>query len=56
MNRPVKFIIAAKSTRRPIIGTASRILGGIPVERAQDLAKNGSGTIISIKDGIIKVL
>ncbi|EAS02043.2 glycerol-3-phosphate O-acyltransferase (macronuclear) [Tetrahymena thermophila SB210] len=54
MNRPVKFIVAAKSTRRPVIGQFSRALGGIPVERAQDLAKAGKGKIVSLKNGIMK--
>lgn len=31
--------------RKPIIGHIGRALGGIPVERPQDLAKNGSGIL-----------
>ena len=34
VNRPVKFIVAAKSYRRFIIGDFAKMLGGIPVERA----------------------
>jgi 1-acyl-sn-glycerol-3-phosphate acyltransferase len=32
-NRPISFIIAAKSYRRPIVGHFARALGAIPVER-----------------------
>lgn len=31
--------------KKPIIGHLGRALGGIPVERPQDLAKRGFGTI-----------
>jgi len=55
MNRLVKFIVAAKSMRRPMIGTPMRALGGIPVERAQDIAKPGKGKIISLKNGVLIV-
>lgn len=46
--RPVKFLMAAKSYRRPVIGHFGRWLKCIPVERAQDLASSGKGKIISI--------
>lgn len=36
--------------RRPIIGQIGRALGGIPVERPQDLAKPGRGSIIKIEN------
>jgi glycerol-3-phosphate O-acyltransferase/dihydroxyacetone phosphate acyltransferase len=52
---PVRFIIAAKSTKKPIIGQFSRILGGIPVERAQDIAKQGTGNITHISTERIRV-
>ena len=32
-----------------------RALGGIPVERAQDIAKPGKGKIISLKNGVLIV-
>jgi len=41
--------------RRHIHGAIGRFLGCIPVERPRDLAKQGKGTIISIKDGVLKV-
>jgi len=41
--------------RRPMIGTPMRALGGIPVERAQDIAKPGKGKIISLKNGVLIV-
>jgi 1-acyl-sn-glycerol-3-phosphate acyltransferase len=31
--RPIHFIIAAKSYRRPLIGFIAKLLGAIPVER-----------------------
>lgn len=52
--RSVKFIMAAASMRRHIHGAIGRFLGCIPVERPRDLAKQGKGTIISIKDGVLK--
>lgn len=39
--REVRFIVANKSYKRPVVGDVMRILKGIPVERAQDLAKKG---------------
>ena len=33
VNRQVRFITAAKSHRKPIVGHFSKALGGIPVER-----------------------
>jgi len=41
--------------RRHIHGAIGRFLGCIPVERPRDLAKQGKGTIISIKEGVLKV-
>lgn len=41
--------------RRPIQGAIGRFLESIPVERPRDLAKPGKGTVISIKEGILKV-
>lgn len=41
----VYFLVAASSMRRKFIGFYGRSLRGIPVERQQDLAKRGSGTI-----------
>jgi 1-acyl-sn-glycerol-3-phosphate acyltransferase len=46
--RPVRFIIAAKSYRKPIIGHFAKWLNSIPVERPQDLAFKGKGKIISV--------
>lgn len=41
--------------RRPIVGYFAKELGGIPVERAQDLGRVGNGRIISFENGILKV-
>ena len=38
-----------------MIGTPMRALGGIPVERAQDIAKAGKGKVISLKNGVLIV-
>ena len=35
--RPISFIAAAKSARRPIIGQLINASGAIPVERPQDI-------------------
>ncbi|EDQ92016.1 uncharacterized protein MONBRDRAFT_14444 [Monosiga brevicollis MX1] len=43
--RPIKFLTAAKTMRRRFVGAFSRYLGCIPVERPQDLATKGKGTI-----------
>ncbi|EEB07560.1 glycerol-3-phosphate O-acyltransferase [Schizosaccharomyces japonicus yFS275] len=43
--RRISFLIAAKSMRMKFIGTMAKAFGAIPVERAQDLAKKGAGTI-----------
>jgi len=43
--RVVRFLIAAKSLNRRIIGDFARALQSIGVERPQDLAKKGSGKI-----------
>jgi 1-acyl-sn-glycerol-3-phosphate acyltransferase len=32
-DRPISFIIAAKSYRKPFLGLLSRAIGAIPVER-----------------------
>lgn len=44
-----------KSMRRSIIGYFARELGGIPVERAQDLGRAGKGRIIGFENGVLKV-
>lgn len=46
LKRPVRFIAAAKSCRRPFLGAAIRATGAIPVERPQDLAYKGEGKIV----------
>ncbi|TGZ85192.1 hypothetical protein EX30DRAFT_326178 [Ascodesmis nigricans] len=43
--RRISFLIAGKSMRRKFIGWFSRCVGAVPVERAQDLTKPGSGRI-----------
>ena len=48
--------MAAKSYRRRIIGDFAQLLGGIPVERPQDLAKKGEGTISLVEGDRVKVL
>ena len=53
--REVSFIMAAKSTRRPVIGHLARLMHVVPVERPQDLAKNGKGKIACIINSILKV-
>lgn len=44
--RDVKFLVAAKSTKKPVVGTFCNMLESIPVERPQDLAKKGKGKVV----------
>ncbi|CAI5756766.1 unnamed protein product [Candida verbasci] len=44
-NRRIAFLIAKKSYNRRIIGDAAKLCSSIPVERAQDLLKKGTGRI-----------
>jgi glycerol-3-phosphate O-acyltransferase/dihydroxyacetone phosphate acyltransferase len=43
--RAVQFLIAAKSWKRPFIGDIARLMKCIPVARAQDSAKAGTGSL-----------
>lgn len=45
VNRVVRFLIAAKSLKRAVVGRFARSFQAIGVDRPQDLAKKGSGTI-----------
>lgn len=53
--RRIAFLVAAKSYRRKFIGAGAKLTGAIPVERAQDLLKPGTGTITikDLKDGTV---
>lgn len=53
--RRIAFLVAAKSYRRKFIGTGAKFTGAIPVERAQDLLRKGTGTIKlqDLEDGTI---
>lgn len=53
VKREINFVAAAASIRRRIIGDLLKISGAIPLERAQDLAKKGQGTITTIENGRI---
>jgi len=54
VSRPISFIAAAKSCRRPFVGALIRGTGAIPVERPQDVAAKGKGKIISVNKGTLK--
>ncbi|ORX99844.1 hypothetical protein K493DRAFT_313040 [Basidiobolus meristosporus CBS 931.73] len=43
--RPISFLMAASSMKRKYVGAFGRSINSIPVERAMDHAKKGSGTI-----------
>jgi glycerol-3-phosphate O-acyltransferase/dihydroxyacetone phosphate acyltransferase len=43
--RRIGFIAAAKSMRRLFVGLMAKCLNSIPVERPQDLAKQGDGRV-----------
>ena len=49
INRKISFVTAAKSLRRNIIGPMLSASEAIPVERPQDVAVKGKGTIVSIE-------
>ncbi|WFD32517.1 hypothetical protein MSPP1_003565 [Malassezia sp. CBS 17886] len=49
--RRVSFLVAQKSTMRPIIGAFSRLLRSISVVRAADRAKDGKGRIVRHPSG-----
>ena len=44
---------AAKSMRRKYVGAVAKMMNSIPVERPQDLARKGSGTLSSIQDLVV---
>ncbi|KAI5954112.1 hypothetical protein CANMA_004951 [Candida margitis] len=48
--RRIAFLIAQKSYDRRIIGDAAKLCSAIPVERAQDLLKKGTGKIFVDKE------
>lgn len=50
VKRHVRFLTAAKSMRRPFVGLLARSMNSIPVERPQDLAKEGAGLIVTRGD------
>lgn len=50
LKRQPYFIGAAKSFKRPIIGTLMKQCQAIPVERAQDLRRDGKGLITNIDE------
>ena len=48
IKRPISFIAAAVSCRRPFLGPLIKGTGAIPVERPQDIAKKGPGMIVKV--------
>eukprot|EP00049_Salpingoeca_infusionum_P027399 m.31979 g.31979 ORF g.31979 m.31979 type:complete len:580 (-) comp9482_c0_seq2:1676-3415(-) len=44
-SRSIHFVMAAKSMRKKFVGLLGRLTHSIPVERPQDVAKPGSGTV-----------
>jgi len=53
--RRVAFIVAAKSMQRFFIGLFARLMGSIPVARAADYAKTGSGKVYLLPDDHLTV-
>lgn len=48
----ISYLVAEKSWNRPIIGHLAWAMGAVPVKRAQDSAKKGSGTVtLKLKEG-----
>ncbi len=52
VNRPVSFLIAAKSYRQGMVGALARAQRSIPVERPQDLATPCIGKVRISQDGL----
>lgn len=48
--RTISYLIAEKSWKRRIVGDLAWAMGAVPVRRAQDSAKKGSGLMILGKD------
>lgn len=54
VNRRLRFLMAAKSLKQPIIGTLGRMFDSVPVLRPQDVPiKPGVGSIVCVKDNIV---
>jgi glycerol-3-phosphate O-acyltransferase / dihydroxyacetone phosphate acyltransferase len=45
LEKPIRFLSADSSLRRPVVGTLLRMLGVIPVKRPQDYATKGNGSV-----------
>ncbi len=58
--RTISYLVAEKSWKRQVIGHLAWAMGGVPVKRAQDSAKKGSGSVTvageSSDDGVINVV
>ncbi|KAL1743957.1 hypothetical protein HDZ31DRAFT_64566 [Schizophyllum fasciatum] len=54
--RRAQFLIAAASMKRRVVGFMARLLRNIPVARAQDSAKPGSGTISLAADDPCRII
>lgn len=52
--RIISFVSAAKSMRRPIIGHVIRMVHAIPLERAQDVAVKGKGSVIALEGEVVR--
>ena len=48
--RTISYLVADKSWNRPVIGHLAWSMGAVPVKRAQDSAKKGSGTITVVTE------
>lgn len=49
----ISFMVAASTHRTRVLGLFTRIMGAIPVERPQDLAQVGEGTIELKEGGVV---
>ena len=53
--KDIGFISAASTMRKKCIGAMAAAMGSIPVERAQDIAKVGTGTVqLALNDNVVK--
>jgi glycerol-3-phosphate O-acyltransferase/dihydroxyacetone phosphate acyltransferase len=50
MSRKISYLVAEKSWNRRIIGDLAWAMGAVPVKRAQDSARRGTGTVHLVRD------
>jgi len=52
----ISYLVAEKSWHRRVIGEIAWAMGAVPVKRAQDSAKAGSGTVVVVEKNTAKIV